>query len=254
VPTARRPSRSRLGLLVLLGTLLVAGGCVTLPPRKPLPPEVEAARAALETRAKSFHDLRTQAELRIRRGDRVDRLTGVLLLRAPAELRFEALAPFGPPILVVASNADTVTVWDVAQQRAYLSRSSPDATKRWLGLALGAEELVALLAGNALPPRDPRSGEMLPADATGPSVVFETNDGRQRIWLDPTSGAAKQVEWTGGSQPARVVFRPEGPHLSTLDGKLDVDVQYKNPQRDTGFDPELMTLTVPQGVNIQDFR
>jgi hypothetical protein len=31
-------------------------------------------------------------------------------------------------------------------------------------------------------------------------------------------------------------------------------VRYKDPLRDTGFDPELMSLTVPQGVNIQDFR
>src|SRR2546427_293822 len=128
VPTARKPSRSKLGLLVLLGALLVGGGCASLPPRKLLPPEVEAARAALGGRAKAFHDLRTQADLRIRRGDRVDRLTGVLLLRAPAELRFEALAPFGPPILVVASNADTVTLWEVAQQRAVLARSSPRST------------------------------------------------------------------------------------------------------------------------------
>ncbi|HEV8530778.1 MAG TPA: hypothetical protein VGT00_05145 [Methylomirabilota bacterium] len=252
--TVPKPSRSKLGLLLLLGALLVAEGCASLPPRKPLPPDVEAARAALEARGKTFHDLRTQADLRIRRGDRLDRLTGVLLLRAPAELRFEALAPFGPPILVVASDADTVTLWEVAQQRAFLARSSPEATKRWLGLALGPEDLVALLAGHALPPRDPRSGEMLPPDAIGPSVSFETANGRQRIWLDATSGAARQVEWTGGSQPARVVFRPEGPHLSTLDGKLDVDVRYKDPQRDTGFEPELMKLTVPQGVNIQDFR
>ena len=93
--TAPKPSRSRLGLLLLLGALLVAAGCASLPPRKPLPPDVEAARAALEARGKTFHDLRTQADLRIRRGDRLDRLTGVLLLRAPAELRFEALAPFG---------------------------------------------------------------------------------------------------------------------------------------------------------------
>ena len=163
MPTARKPSRSKLGLLVLVGALLLGGGCASLPPRKPLPPEVEAARAALEGRAKAFHDLRTQADLRIRRGDRVNRLTGVLLLRAPAELRFEALAPFGPPILVVASNADMVTLWEVAQQRAVLARSSPDATKRWLGLALGPEELVALLAGNALPPRRVRNEGWTPA-------------------------------------------------------------------------------------------
>src|SRR5438046_5223387 len=125
VPAARKPSRSKLGLLVLVGALLLGGGCASLPPRKPLPPEVEAARAALEGRAKAFHDLRTQADLRIRRGDRLDRLTGVLLLRAPAELRFEALAPFGPPILVVASNADMVTLWKAAHHPVSSPPPSP---------------------------------------------------------------------------------------------------------------------------------
>ena len=36
------------GLLVLLGALLLEGGCASLPPRKPLPPEVEAARRLRE--------------------------------------------------------------------------------------------------------------------------------------------------------------------------------------------------------------
>ena len=40
----------------------------------------------------------------------------------------------------------------------------------------------------------------------------------------------------------------------TLDGKLDVTVRYRDPRRDSGFDPELLKLTVPQGVRIQDFR
>jgi outer membrane lipoprotein-sorting protein len=95
---------------------------------------------------------------------------------------------------------------------------------------------------------------MLPPDDIGPSVVFETADGRQRIWLDPVSGDARQVEWTGGSQPARAVFVEKGVQLATLDGKLDVSVSYRDPQRDSGFDPELLKLTVPQGVRILDFR
>jgi outer membrane lipoprotein-sorting protein len=95
---------------------------------------------------------------------------------------------------------------------------------------------------------------MLAADDIGPSIAFETADGRQRIWLDAASGEARQVEWTGGSQPARAVFSGNGVRLSTLDGKLDVSVAYRDPQRDTGFDPELLRLTVPQGVRILDFR
>jgi outer membrane lipoprotein-sorting protein len=95
---------------------------------------------------------------------------------------------------------------------------------------------------------------MLPPDDVGPSMAFETADGRQRIWFDPTSGNARQIEWTGGSQPARAVFTPDGVRLAKLDDKLEVTVRYRDPQRNTGFDPELLTLTVPQGVRIQDFR
>jgi hypothetical protein len=256
--TVPRPSRSKLAGLLLGGLALTViaalGGCASLPPRRPLPPDVLLAQAALEARWRDFHDLRSLADIRMRRGTRIDHLSGVLLARAPASLRFEALAPFGPPLLVVASDADAVTLWEVPQERAFIARSSPDATRRWLGLALSAEDLVSLLAGYALPARDPLSGEMLPPDEIGPSLALQTADGRQRIWLDPASGGALQVEWTGGSQPARAVFTPDGVRLATLDGKLEVTVRYRDPQRNTGFDPELLKLTVPQAVRIQDFR
>ena len=228
--TVPRPSRSKLAGL-LLGALLPSGGCASLPPRQPLPPEVHTLRAELEARWREFRDLRSLTDITIRRAGRVDRLSGVLLLRAPASLRFEALAPFGPPLLVVASDAETLTLWEVAQERAFMARATPDANRRWLGLALGSEDLVALLAGYALAPRDPLSGAMLPPDDIGPSV-----------------------EWTGGSQPARAVFGENGVQLATLDGKLDVSVSYRDPQRNAGFDPELLKLTVPQGVRILDFR
>ena len=252
-PNRSKPAGLRLGALAL-SVIAVSGGCASLPPRQSLPPDVVAARATLEARWRDFHDLRSLADIRIQRGTRIDRLSGVLLLRAPASLRFEALAPFGPPLLVVASDTDTVTLWEVPSERAFIGRSSPDATRRWLGLALGAEELVSLLAGYALPARDPLSGQTLPPDDMGPSVAFETADGRQRIWFDATSGDARQIEWTGGSQPARAVFTPDGVRLATLDGKLEVTVRYRDPRRDSGFDPELLKLTVPQSVRIQDFR
>jgi hypothetical protein len=251
--TVPRPSRSKLAGL-LLGALLLSGGCASLPPRQPLPPEVHTLRAELEARWREFRDLRSLTDHHdSSRGSRRSALRRPLAAR-PRLLRFEALAPFGPPLLVVASDAETLTLWEVAQERAFVARATPDANRRWLGLALGSEDLVALLAGYALAPRDPLSGAMLPPDNIGPSVVFETADGRQRIWLDPISGDSRQVEWTGGSQPARAVFGENGVQLATLDGKLDVSVSYRDPQRNAGFDPELLRLTVPQGVRILDFR
>jgi hypothetical protein len=47
---------------------------------------------------------------------------------------------------------------------------------------------------------------------------------------------------------------PSGLTLATLDGALEVVVRYRNPAMNTGFDPTLLSLTVPQHVRIQDFR
>jgi len=259
-----RPSRSRAGLAVLAALLL--GACATVAPRpEPLPADAAAAREALERRWQAFSDLRTLANLQIRRGARTDRLTGALLLRSPSSLRFEALSPFGPPVLIVGAGAESVTVWEVVKNRAYLLPSSPDANRRWLGLALGAEDLVALLSGHVRPMKEPLSGELLAADDNGPSLVMRGARETQRIWLDPATGVARRVEWSGGKQPLTVAFTGGGPGEPvtglTLNqpserpaDRLQVQAQYQRPQLDSRFADELLRVSVPQGVEIQDFR
>lgn len=270
-PRVRVPSRrskrssGRGSLAPLLALTLAVGACASARPATPLlPPEVEGARARLEDAWRSFVDLRTLAEISIRQGGRSQRFAGVLLLKAPAALRFEALSPLGPPLLVVAASPEQVTIWEVVRSRAYLLPSTPDANRRWLGLALATEDLVALLAGHVRPVRAPRAGALLPPDETGPSLSLTGAEGTQRIWLDAV-GRPLKVEWGDGKNPMRVTFtRPEGDpsagsgpqaiRLVTLDGRLEVSVTYREPAVDTRFDPALLTLNVPQGVEIQDFR
>lgn len=248
-------------LVLLLAVGVLAAACATVPRREPLAPEVTAAVAALERRWQSFADLRTLANLEIRRGERTERLAGALLLRAPAALRFEALSTFGPPILLVGAGDDGVVVWEVLKNRAYLLPSSPDANRRWLGLALGAEDLVALLAGHVRPLKEPATGAVLPADDAGPSLTLSAGDTTQRIWMDLETGQARKVEWTGGKQPLRVSFTGGGPSepiaalaLSTPDGRLAVSARYQRPLLNSGFDADLIRVSVPQTVEMQDFR
>ena len=237
-----------------------------MPPAPVPPPVSEEARAALaqiEEYRLSLRDLRSRAEIRIRRNGRTQRLTGVLLLLGePASLRFEALpsAAVPTPVLIVAGNPQSVTIWEVLDNRAYIAPASPDANRRWLGLALGVEDLVPLLAGRVRPMPDPTAVELLAADGVGPSLRLTGAPGEQRIWFDPDSGQARQVEWTG-KNPARVTFTPapaDGPPagftLETADASLRVSVVYREPRMNTSFDPVLLTLTVPQDVRIQDFR
>ncbi|HEX7214755.1 MAG TPA: hypothetical protein VF578_11110 [Methylomirabilota bacterium] len=256
-----RPSRSSLPALVLLGAIL--GGCATTapPPVQPIAEEARAVLARIEEHRRSLRDLRALTDLTIRRSGRAQRLTGVLLLIGePAALRFEALSPFGTPVLIVAGDARSVTLWEVLDNRAYIAPASPDANRRWLGLAMSVEDLVALLGGRVRPMAEPTSVELLAADDVGPSVRLAGASGEQRIWFDVDTGQARQVEWTG-KNPARVVFAPSPPDgppaglkLDTPDGKLEVTTRYRDPRMNTSLDPSLLTLTVPEHVRIQDFR
>jgi outer membrane lipoprotein-sorting protein len=263
----RRPRPSRSSGLRLAGGLLLAASlsaCATAPPAPAPPPIAEEARAALariEQHRRSLVDFRSLADITVRRGGRAQRLSGVmLLLGETSALRFEALSPFGMPVLIVAGDSQSFTLWEVLDNRAYLAPASPDANRRWLGLSLGGDDLVALLAARARPLPDPTRVEMVGPDETGPSVRLTGRDVEQRIWFDPASGQARQIEWTG-KNPARVTFTPTpleappaGLRLETPDGALRVSVTYRDPEMNTGLDPALLKLTVPEHVRIQDFR
>jgi outer membrane lipoprotein-sorting protein len=231
------------------------------PPAGPVAEEARVALARIEQHRLELVDLRSLADITVRRGGRAQRLSGVMLLRGdPPSLRFEALSPFGTPVLLVAGDPQSLTLWEVLDNRAYLAPASPDANRRWLGLALGGEDLVALLGARARPLPNPARVALLPADALGPSLQLSGRDVEQRIWFDPDTGQARQVEWTG-KNPVRVTFTPTPPDtppagvkLETPDGSLRVSVTYRDPKMNTGLDPELLRLTVPEHVRIQDFR
>jgi outer membrane lipoprotein-sorting protein len=240
----------------------VLGGCASAPPaRPPISPEAVAARERLVQQWEQFHDLRSLADVKIRRGNRTQRFSGVILLKAPSALRVEALSPLGTPMYVVAGDATALTVWEVFDQKAYILPATPEASQRWLGLAMGADDVVALLAGRARPLADPQEVELLAPDESGPSLSLRADGRAQRIWFDPVTGQAREVQWSGGKNPARAVFTktssdspPEVVTLSTQDGKLEVSVKYRDPKMNTDFDAGLLKLTVPEHVRIQDFR
>ena len=237
-------------------------GCASLPPpREPLSPAAHRLIAALQHRWLEFADLRTLHAITIQRDGRVQRLTGVLLLRAPASVRFEALTPWGQPFLLLVGNAESVTLYEVADNRALVGPASAKATERWLGLALEPEELVGILAGHVLPLKDPYSAEIIPADGIGPSIKLTGAAGVQRIWADPETGVVRQVELTGAKTPARVTYAGGGPAdppaaltVTALDAPLVVSVRYREPKLGTGPSPDLFTLTLPEGVKVQRFR
>jgi hypothetical protein len=259
--TAARPrpsSRARLRGALLGALALLAAGCASAPSARPPAPEADTARGLLEARWRSFVDLRTLADVTIRRGGRTQRLSGPLLLRAPSSMRFEALSAFGPPVLVVAGSPESVTVWEVLRNRAYLLPSSPDANRRWLGLALGTEDLVGILSAHLRPLPDARETVLHPPDQVGPSLELRGAGVTQRIWFDPATGAPRKLDWQA-ARPFQAEFTvadgvPTAIALLAPAQELDVRARYQRPQLNAGLDADSLRVAVPQSVEIQDFR
>lgn len=244
-----------------MAALLLAGCALLRPPRQPLSPEAQGLIDLLYHRWQEFTDLRTRADIIIRQGGRVQRLTGVLVLQAPASLRFEALTPWGQPFLLLAGDGQTVTLYQVADNRALIGPASAKVTKRWLGFALEPHELVAILAGHALPVKSPYSAELVAADSLGPSIKLTGPAGVQQIWADPETGVVRQVELIGPKNPARITYAgggatepPASLTLTALDRPVTVTVRYLEPRLGTAPPADLFSLRLPPHVRVRRFR
>lgn len=248
----------------LRGVVIVAvlGGCATLPPapREPITGEARAIIVKLDARAREFASLRTLADVVVQqRGDRTH-LRGVLLARAPASVRFEALSPMGPPLLIATVHAGRITAYDATSNEGYSGPATPEVTGRFLHLPFEPADLVGILAGAPLPPPDVRAASVLAADDVGPSIEIIGQDNRRRIWFDPDTATVRQFELTGGRAEARIRYVRNGRgELAGFDvsaslGLAGATVRYQNPGFAVPLAPEAFDFTIPKGAKIQEIR
>ncbi len=242
---------------------LLLAGCASLPapPPESVAPEVQRLVDALDRRWRQFEDLRTRVEITLRRGDRTQSLSGVLLLKSPDSLRLEALSPWGQPFLLVAANDDGFTLYQVTENRAWVGPASARATERWLGLALDPTDLVGILSGYVPPMKELRTASLGPGNGLGPSLELRGAGKTQRIWLDPESLVIHQVEWIAKDAMLRITYEGGGPlnpptrlTLTALDQPLVVSVRYRDPAVGVGLSREVFTLTLPEHAKIRRFR
>ena len=216
--------------------------------------------ALLLGRWQEFSDLRTLADVRLTRGRERHTLSGVLLARAPASVRFEALSPFGQPLLLAVMHAGQFTAYNAATTRATVGPATADTAARLIGLAIDPDDLVGALAGRPLPPRDLRIAELMPPDEHGPSLAMVGRDHSKRVWMDLVTGAVSQLEITGGRYEVRIAYRHSGDgalagfELSAARGSLTADVRYRQPVFDGGIEQERFQLTLPEGAKIERLR
>ncbi len=230
------------------------------PPRQAADEEARRALEVLIARWHAFTDLRALADITLEKGGERQRLTGVLLARAPGSVRFEALSPFGQPFLFVTVHEGHLTVYDATTNEATVGEASAEATARMLSLPFDPDDLVAVLSGRAAPPKDLRVVEILPADEHGPSLNLIGGVHQKRVWMDFTSGVVRRLSITGGRAAAVVSYLVNaegnltGFDLSAGEGYITATVRYRNLATGVGVEPERFTFALPKDAKTRAIR
>ena len=227
--------------------------------RQPIAPDAQRALTLLDDRWREFSDLRTLADISIQRGPERQELRAVLVAKAPASVRFEALSPLGQPLLLATIHDGQITAYDATANEAYVGPASAEATGRLLGLPFEPDDLVAILSGHAIPPRDVTAAELKSPDALGDSLELIGPQDRRRVWMDLASGVVRQIE-VSGSRRARITYQRDGAgvmegfDVSAVLSYLKASVRYRNPDFAIGVPPDLFSFAVPKGAKIQHIR
>jgi hypothetical protein len=142
----------RRAVLVVCASMTLVGGCAAGLPKRPEGPGAAdpAAIQAFQQATSSCVGVKTMtAEIRLsgRAGD--ERLRGTLHagLAAPGALRFEAVAPFGPPVFVLAAQNNRATLLFPRDDLVLQEVALADVLERLTAISLDADAIRLILSG-----------------------------------------------------------------------------------------------------------
>ena len=143
--------------------LMLIGGCAARAPERPQDPGTPdpAAIEAFTAATKQCAGLKTlTAEIRLSGRAGGERLRGTLHagFAAPGALRFEAVAPFGPPVFILAGRNNSTTLFFPRDNRVLPDVALADVLDRLTALALNADDVRLVLTGCLAPGATPSEG------------------------------------------------------------------------------------------------
>jgi outer membrane lipoprotein-sorting protein len=222
----------------LMAVLTLVSGCsaTATQPAAPRPtgdaPTVRRVLDVLDARDKSLASFRGQARLDYHSPEQSFKSTQVVVVRAPSSTRIDVMNPFGVSY-TVATDGKILSAYDRRKSVFYQGHAEPDSFRHFIGIALGAAELSAVLRG--LPP----------------------NLGESR-WLSvaPTEGGwmLKRRLATGGVLELVVQaasFVPLSVKISADRERRDVEIRYADYRDVSGvFVPHNITVTFKDGTRL----
>jgi hypothetical protein len=241
-------AHARGAIVVALSTSLLAG-CGAGTPRRPDGPGTTdpAAIERFQTATASCAGLKTMtAEVRLSGRAGGERLRGTLHagLAAPGALRFEAVAPFGPPLFVLAGRNNRATLLFPRDDRVLEDVALADVLDRLTALALDADAVRQILSGCLADQAAATGGRTWSggwsAVSLGADVIAYVQERNGRTLVAAADYGPWLVDYTDhlNDRPRTVRIRSKEPGRVDLTARLD-QVEINTAIADSAFSVEV---------------
>ena len=246
---------------VISCTVLLAACAARAPVRPtgtatPDPTAIEAFTQA----TKQCAGLKTvSAEIRLSGRAGAEKIRGTLHagLTAPAAVRFEAVAPFGPPVFILAGRDNRATLLLPRDNRVLRDADVAQLLERLTGLALGADDIRLILTGCLADRATPADGRSWPkgwrAVTVGPGITAYLADRNGAPVVVAGDHGAWRVDYANHQNgfPRSVRIR-SGPS-----GEVDLTAALEQLEINTDIDEKAFAIEVPSGaisITLDDLR
>ena len=236
--------------LVLTAIAMTLGGCAARMPPRPSgattadPTALEAFTNA--TRAcRGFRTLTAELALSGRAGG--EKLGGRVHagLESGGAVRLEGLAPFGPPVFILAGRNERATLLLPRDHRVLPETPVPEVLERLTGLALGADDLRLMVSGCLADNAAPTDGRQWPGGWQAVTLAPERTAYLRSRQGQTVVVAADYGPWRidysehAGGYPRVVRVRPAG------DASTDVTARIGDLQVNIDIDPRAFVVEIP---------
>ncbi len=240
-------------LALVIAAVFVSACAARTPPRPdgtPGPdPTAVAAFQSATTACRGFRSLTGELSLSGRAAG--ERIRGRVIagLEAGGSVRLEGVAPFGPPIFILAGRAEKATLLLPREQRVLKETPVSAVLERLTGLALGADDLRLMVSGCLADNAAPADGKQWPggwqAVTLGPDRVAYLRQRQGRPVVVAADYGPWHLDYSEhlSGYPRVVRVRRAG------DAATDVTARVGELEVNTVINPAAFTLEVPSDAD-----
>ncbi len=247
-------------LLATLALALALPACAARAPARPsgAPGPDPAAGDAFTTATaacRGFRSMTGELSLSGRAGG--ERIRGRVIagLEAGGAVRLEGVAPFGPPVFILAGRAERATLLLPREHRVLTDTAVSAVLERLTGLALGADDLRLMVSGCLVDQAAPRDGRQWPGGWQAVTLAPDRVAYVRAIQGRPVVVAADYGPWhvdysdhlSGYPRVVRVrrLRQGSGAQGRANDATTDVTARVGELEVNTAINPLAFTLEVP---------